>query len=285
MYFDMNGKLSVIRFGRIEQQIGRWHNGTTVSYFRTMYLIDGELDIITKDKVFSMKAGDTVLFPPNTRYAPGDSKGCIYCFADFYAAPAEPKPLYFKIDNSYSYAPENYTYSYSSSKETVISVGEYTPAAEINRVGDIFAKCTELNIPNHPFDKMLLDCYMKEVLICLSLNELNDSGFNPLFMKMESFIKQNYAQNIGLPEVAERLRISQSYAAKLFKKHTGARCCDYINSVRLSAAGGLLANTDMRIGQIAEAVGYRSPYYFSRMFAKEYGMTAREYRHKNKDNN
>ena len=45
----------------------------------------------------------------------------------------------------------------------------------------------------------------------------------------------------------------------------------------------MLDNTKYNVTQIATAVGYDNPHYFSRLFKKHAGMTPLEYRNRNKD--
>ena len=53
---------------------------------------------------------------------------------------------------------------------------------------------------------------------------------------------------------------------------------DYQLMIRLSKAKGLLCETMLGIGKIAERVGFECPYYFGRIFKVKTGMTPGEYR-------
>jgi AraC-like DNA-binding protein len=46
----------------------------------------------------------------------------------------------------------------------------------------------------------------------------------------------------------------------------------------MSKARELLCETTLPIGEIAEQLGFESPYYFSRFFKAKVGMTARKFR-------
>ena len=52
----------------------------------------------------------------------------------------------------------------------------------------------------------------------------------------------------------------------------------YLNKLRLSAAISYLVNTEMGVQQIAEATGFNSIHYFSRLFKRKYGSSPQQWR-------
>ena len=52
----------------------------------------------------------------------------------------------------------------------------------------------------------------------------------------------------------------------------------YVTQLRLNRAKELLSATDMKIRDIAQAVGFEDEKYFSRRFTQEVGMSPNEYR-------
>ena len=54
----------------------------------------------------------------------------------------------------------------------------------------------------------------------------------------------------------------------------------YILSLRISAAKRYLDSTNKSIAEIASAVGYDNPLYFSRIFKKHTGYSPSEYKNK-----
>ena len=95
------------------------------------------------------------------------------------------------------------------------------------------------------------------------------------------YIQENYTRKITLAEVAEKTYVSQWYLSKLLNKHTGKSFSDILNQIRINVAKDLLRNPSMRIGNIAEEVGFIDMAHFSRVFKKFEGCSANEYRNKN----
>lgn len=95
-----------------------------------------------------------------------------------------------------------------------------------------------------------------------------------------AYIQENYAQKLTLCEVAEKTYVSQWHLSKLLNRHTGQSFSEILNRVRIEKARELLTDPALRIGDISEAVGFLDMAHFSRVFKKQMGLSANEYRNK-----
>lgn len=95
-----------------------------------------------------------------------------------------------------------------------------------------------------------------------------------------AYIQENYTQKLTLCEVAEKTYVSQWHLSKLLNRHTGQSFSEILNNVRIDRAKELLKDPSLRIGDIAEAVGFLDMAHFSRVFKKQMGISANEYRNK-----
>ena len=85
-------------------------------------------------------------------------------------------------------------------------------------------------------------------------------------------------QGLSLDQVAAAVGLSPNYLSALFRREMGCTFVAFLTDRRMERARELLETTDLRSGQVAHAVGYRDPRYFSSLFKKTQGMTPREYR-------
>ena len=92
-------------------------------------------------------------------------------------------------------------------------------------------------------------------------------------------MQENYFLDINISTLSEKFGLSVSYISRLFREKTESTVSQQLNRLRLSAAKDMLINSDMRIGEIAFAVGYKSEYYFSRVFKKQYKISPMSFRH------
>lgn len=93
-----------------------------------------------------------------------------------------------------------------------------------------------------------------------------------------NYIEENYTQKLTLGEVAEKTYVSQWHLSKLLNRHTGQSFSDILNHVRIEHAKELLKDPSLRIGDISEQVGFLDLAHFSRVFKKQEGVSANEYR-------
>lgn len=95
-----------------------------------------------------------------------------------------------------------------------------------------------------------------------------------------AYMKKNYYHKITLKEVADNTYVSQWHLSKLLNRHTGQNFSELLNTIRVDAAKELLKNPALRIGDVAEEVGFLDLAHFSRVFKKIAGVSANEYRNR-----
>jgi two-component system, response regulator YesN len=96
-------------------------------------------------------------------------------------------------------------------------------------------------------------------------------------VRIKEFIDKNYHTDIGQDEIAKRFFINASYLSKLFKQETGENFNEYITKVRVENAKKMISSDNLRISDVAQAVGYSNLEYFYKVFKKSTGMTPKEF--------
>ena len=140
-------------------------------------------------------------------------------------------------------------------------VGENTPKAEGNREGEEGKEKAE---PSEG----------KE-------GEETDSPASCFIVKNAlAYIEENYREKLKLSDVADQIYVSQWHLSKLLNKHTGQNFSEILNTIRIEKAKELLKDPSLRIGDIAEEVGFLDVAHFSRVFINQAGISANEYRNK-----
>lgn len=99
---------------------------------------------------------------------------------------------------------------------------------------------------------------------------------------VNTYIKENYYQDLNLKSIAEKFYISPNYLSKIFNEQNQMSLSDYINRIRIEKAKVYLVNTNMKISTISKKVGCSNISYFSHIFKKIEQYTPKEYRLKHR---
>ena len=94
----------------------------------------------------------------------------------------------------------------------------------------------------------------------------------------ENIIMSDLSKRFTAKEMAERFRISESSFKLYVKGILGESYLTYFRKKRMEKAAELLTTTNMKIIEIANAVGYENQGKFANVFAKEYGTAPLEFR-------
>ncbi len=96
--------------------------------------------------------------------------------------------------------------------------------------------------------------------------------------KIIYYIENNYSKDLKLELLAELFNYNSAYLGKSFKNYTGQSFNVYIDQLRISKAKELLLHKDMKVYEIAKAVGYKHIDYFHSKFKRYVGISPLEYK-------
>ena len=103
-----------------------------------------------------------------------------------------------------------------------------------------------------------------------------DSG-NSDVRTLVLYLQKHYAEHISLDTLSATVNLNRSYLCRLFKRETGESLFQYLARLRLEKATSLLAQDRLPVREVAARVGIDDPFYFTRMFKKQYGVAPSEY--------
>lgn len=96
--------------------------------------------------------------------------------------------------------------------------------------------------------------------------------------KAKSYIEENYNDCITLEDIAAHVYLNKSYFSVFFKSKVGLTYREYLRNYRIQKAVELIRNSDMRVYEIAQSVGYNDSAHFIRAFKEVTGKTPSEYK-------
>ena len=99
-----------------------------------------------------------------------------------------------------------------------------------------------------------------------------------LLKRCTDYLAQQFNRDVSLGELANLTGLSMFHFSRAFTATVGMAPHRYILTLRVQEATRLLRTTNLTIGQIAEAVGYKTPQALSRMFKTMIGRTPSDVR-------
>lgn len=100
----------------------------------------------------------------------------------------------------------------------------------------------------------------------------------PMITRARDYIHEHLTDALRLGQVAKAVGSSPFYFCKCFKRATGITFTDYVSRVRIERSKNLLLNPNLRVGEIAFEVGFKSLTHFNRVFRKILGQSPTHYR-------
>lgn len=172
-------------------------------------------------------------------------------------------------------------YSASAIRQTVSGVLEQLRKA----FAEYVAQGSEINLFDlgrlpgiYTFER--LDVFLKDSILRFTqmLQEHHINYFTRLIYLVYKYVDEHYRDNIKLDDVAKTVNLSTTYFCYVFKKETGLTFIDYLIRYRLEKSKQLLAETNLKLYEIAERVGYRDVRHYTKQFKRMYRMRPGEFR-------
>lgn len=95
---------------------------------------------------------------------------------------------------------------------------------------------------------------------------------------IERYLQANFDRDVKLQEIADQFYLSREYISRKFKQEFAENISDYLVKIRMNKAKSLLKNSQLKIYEIANMIGYQDDKYFRKVFKKVEGITPNEYR-------
>lgn len=98
------------------------------------------------------------------------------------------------------------------------------------------------------------------------------------FQKILGYVEDHLSKEITLKNISEYADLHPQYISQLFKSELSQSFSTYLTEQRVHRAKSLLKDTQLKVYEIAQLSGYKSPKHFMTVFKQEVGMTPLQYR-------
>lgn len=159
---------------------------------------------------------------------------------------------------------------------------------------DSFVKNTLLNIYcqqelSLTYSDMIIE-YLYQALVTYLMQNYRDSmqflitgtATQRKMVEILNYIFENY-QTITLNALAKHFHFNESYLSTMFRQQAGKPFSHILREFKLHRAAELLQQTDLKLNDICDAIGYKDTTQFIRGFKEQYGVTPAKYRKRTKE--
>jgi len=249
-------------------------------HYELNYLLSDEHIYFVKDKVFTMKKGSIMAVN-------------IY---DLHRSISSGAYKYERIVLAFK---KRFIEDILKSSPDLDLLGFFTldhPLIKLDATQQSYVENILFNMINEDKSKMEgYSIYVKTLIVQLLiyLNRVHSASANeafeynnPKYKKISEiiqYINSSYSNKLTLSSISSNFYISPNYFCSLFKSVTGFTFIDYLNNLRIKEAQRLLCETDSKISEISEKVGYESMTHFGRVFKSITGISPLKYRNINKN--
>lgn len=115
--------------------------------------------------------------------------------------------------------------------------------------------------------------------ICKSAEEKAvQKGSGSIELQVKRYLEEHFCESdLTLASVAAKFRYNEKYISQKFRKVVKLSFSEYLQDLRLNFAAAQIADGEKNVTQLAQSCGYEDPLYFSRVFAKKYGLSPKKY--------
>lgn len=241
-------------------------------YLEIVYVLNGNVTIITEYEKRDLKSGDIYIISPNLvhRILP-ENKDNIMLILQYNCSESKVN-----IENN--------------NKVIGNDLEEEVKQELLFLLGNIYISNIDKELTEDEKEKKV-DSYLNKIcsilprLKMVKLEEKCTSDIEYLvyeiIKKLPGMIEDD--KDLGLDSISSNYNVSYSYLSRIFKKYTGENYTDYLLKVRMNKAVDYLINTNKKILDISCASGFLSVKTFNNTFKKMFNMSPSEFRQKYSD--
>ncbi|OKP82248.1 bifunctional transcriptional activator/DNA repair enzyme AdaA [Paenibacillus sp. P32E] len=99
-----------------------------------------------------------------------------------------------------------------------------------------------------------------------------------LASETDKLMEAQFGQKVTLQSLAAQLKVSPFHLQRTYKRVTGRSPAERLDQLRVEKACALLADTELAVAEVGQAVSFRGPSHFAAWFMRKTGLAPTDYR-------
>ena len=259
-------------------------SGDTIEYdcFTVVIMLKGSSELVFADSPLKLSAGSIVILPPHTPHI-------VNASPDAYAAAVHMRGTTFDAQfgglmtgtdvmsvffRESLYGTKELNYLHMTARFELPD----TLALLHSLVRECTARATLSNLCAISWLKLFLACvYRSHSESVTVLRSARDEATRADCGAILLYIQQNY-RTVRLSTLAKTFHYNETYLSRMLQNYMGMSFTDIVRGIKMTRAEEYLTNSNLRVHEISDLVGYDSVDHFSRTFKATHDMSPQAYR-------
>ena len=234
------------------------------TFWEVCYVLEGEGGYVVDGCYYPLRRHTLFLTPPHTVHQIKSTKGLhlIYVALEFQNNSIDHSVKTFSFREWVCYLENENEYSYMWKSLMLMASNEQTSIQLVHQMSILLLQTIfQAFFQPTPFDK-----------------KREKTPIPPIVHQAILYIRDNIDQSLKLHEVADYLHISERHLSRLFKESIQETFSDYVRTQKVQYSSNLLKTTTMSVKDIAQAAGFTSVHYFTRVFTQLMNIAPGQFR-------
>ena len=243
-------------------------------FWEFLYLKTGRLNVLVDGELYTLSAGDLILYPPYAFHSVAMSQGAVAMCVTFSTDSARLHQLTGRI---LLLTPE--------AQQSLLNINNLKCMLFADVKGSSLVKDFTLRGMNQTqafdsadFQKLtnLLEIFLVDLCKAEQRSQ-NDHLQSQEFAALNAYLKKNLNRSLSLEEISAEYGVAIPQLQKSCREQCGCGPITYFISLKIGAAKQMIKEGTFTFTEISEALGFSSVHYFSRLFKSKTGMSPSEY--------
>ncbi|WP_339319582.1 AraC family transcriptional regulator [Paenibacillus sp. FSL R10-2734] len=244
------------------------HPIRTLDWNVFLYVADGQMEVWEADTEYVISKGEFLFLKSNLQHwgEPKTPAGTSWYWIHF-------------ISNSDAEAEQEWNKPYKEYRKFIVlpKQGKISQPEKLEKQLD---SLIQLYNSTDPLRAITLSLQTMELFITLFREALHQAPLTKsdrTVRRIIEFLEHKEYYELHSQELSASLDMNYSYLCEIFKLKTGLTIQMYNSQIFMEKAAGMMRNSNMNISEISEVLGFKNPFYFSRVFRKVKGCSPSEY--------
>ncbi len=144
---------------------------------------------------------------------------------------------------------------------------------------NIISNISQVGFVRTKYSSVEYECENYITYFTTAIKKMNSMEISKHTINAILYTFENYNNfDLSLSNMADILNVSKMHLSRVFKKDTGETYLSFLLCIRIFFAKNYLCNSNYKVREIANLVGYEDAHYFTKIFKKYTSMTPKEFK-------